>query len=175
VRLPVVVAIAIAIAGCKHRDEPEGSGSGSGSGSGTAAGSANPPDKLEGTLTVDGAPATLTACRPGHAVHTFVEVATSKGKLRFEDRRLYWHRDPDAITRGDELSCDKLDRSWGGGFRADGTAYWRGTLAFSCTGPATVSGNLVLDCGHITAQERSQLDSNRQQLLDKQQGSGSAR
>jgi len=36
---------------------------------------------VTGTLTVDGAPAPLVACRPGHAVHVFVDVVSSTGTL----------------------------------------------------------------------------------------------
>ena len=117
-------------------------------------------DVFTGTLVVDGRPVALTGCRPGRSVHTFVEVVTAVGTLRFEDQRLYWNPVPDAITRGDLLTCSKLDRSWGGGNRGDGTSYWRGTLAFTCSG---YSGDLVLDCGDITATERAQLDANRKQ------------
>jgi len=125
-------------------------------------------DVVRGSLTVDGSAANLTACRPGHAVHTYVEVVTSKGRLRFEDTKLYWSAAVDGVTRGDALDCDKLDRSWGGGVRTDGTAYWRGTLAFACKGAAAIAGDLTLDCGNITAEERAQLDGNRADMLDHQ-------
>ena len=103
-----------------------------------------------GTLTVDGAPAQLARCRPGHAVHVFVEVDTSLGTLRFGDGTLSW--------RGAELACEKLDRSWGGGVRRDGSAYFRGSLAFRC---GTLRGDLTLDCGHISPQEAAELARNR--------------
>ncbi len=105
--------------------------------------------EVTGTLTVDGAPATLKACRPGHAVHVFVEVDTSAGTLRFGEGKLYWD--------GSELACTKLDRRWGGGVRADSSAYFRGTLAFDC---GKARGELTLDCGHITPEERAELDKN---------------
>ncbi len=133
-------------------------------------GSSSATDIVKGTLTVDGQPAKLGACKPGHAVRPFLELVTDKGKLRFENQLLYWNPDPTAITRGSELTCEKLDRSWGGGVRmpGDGTAYWRGKLWFRCGG---LSGELELDCGNITAEERRQLDGKRQDLLDKQHGS----
>ncbi len=105
--------------------------------------------EVTGTLTVDGTAATLKACRPGHAVHVFVEVDTSAGLLRFGEGKLYWN--------GTELTCTKLDRSWGGGVRGDDSAYFRGTLAFDC---GKVTGDLKLDCGHITLEERAELDKN---------------
>jgi hypothetical protein len=125
-------------------------------------------DVITGSITAAGQTVTPTACRPGHAVHTFVEVLTSAGKLRFEDQQLYWNPIPDAVTRGDRLDCTKLDRSWGGGNRTDGTSYWRGTLDFTC-GPIT--GKLELDCGSITPAERAQLDGNRRSMQAEQRGS----
>jgi hypothetical protein len=103
-----------------------------------------------GTLTVDGAAAQLVACRPGHAAHVFVEVDTSKGTLRFGEGKLAWN--------GDLLTCSKLDRSWGGGIRRDGSAYFRGTLAFRCD---HLAGELSLDCGGITPEEGAELAANR--------------
>ena len=105
---------------------------------------------VTGTLTVDGKPARFTACRPGHAVHVFVEVDTTLGTLRFGDAKLSW--------QGSEQTCQKLDRSWGGGVRRDGSAYFRGTLAFRC---GTLEGDLALDCGHITPAEAAELARNR--------------
>ena len=141
-------------------------------------GSASATDIVKGTLTVDGQPAKLGACKPGHSVRPFVELVTDKGKLRFENQLLYWNADPNAITRGSELTCDKLDRSWGGGVRlpGDGTAYWRGKLWFRCgllagSAETAIAGELELDCGNITAEERAQLDGKRQGLLDQQHGS----
>lgn len=105
---------------------------------------------VTGTLTVDGKPARLTACRPGHVVHVFVEVDTTLGTLRFGDAKLSW--------QGSEQTCQKLDRSWGGGVRRDGLTYFRGTLAFRC---GTLEGDLALDCGHITPAEAAELAHNR--------------
>lgn len=138
-------------------------------------GTASSTDVVKGSFVVDGAPATLGACKPGHSTRPFVELVTSKGKLRFENQVLYWHADPNAITRGSELACSKLDRSWGGGVRmpGDGTSYWRGKLWFRCESPAKLEGELELDCGNITPTERAQLDGKRQDLLDQQHGSSS--
>jgi hypothetical protein len=112
------------------------------------------PDKLTGTLALDGKPLALMACQPAHAVHTYVVVTTDRGALRFEDQQLSWSGEP--------LTCAKLDRSWGGGNRTDGSSYWRGMLDFDCTGPAGhLVGRLDLDCGHITAPERADLDRHR--------------
>ncbi len=113
--------------------------------------SAPPPTTTEvtGTITVSGEVARIERCRPGHAVHVFVEVDTSAGTLRFGEGKLYWN--------GSELACTKLDRRWGGGVRADSSAYFRGTLAFDCP---HVTGTLSLDCGHITPEERAELDKN---------------
>ena len=105
---------------------------------------------VTGTLTVDGAAAKLVRCRPGHAVHVFVEVDTALGTLRFGEGKLFWN--------GSEKPCSKLDRSWGGGVRADGSAYFRGTLAFRCEG---LVGDLSLDCGQITPDEGAELAKNR--------------
>ena len=104
---------------------------------------------VTGTLTVDGAPAEFVACRPGHAVHVFVEVDTLKGTLRFGEGKLSWNGSP--------LACSKLDRSWGGGIRGNGSAYFRGTLAFRCD---RIAGELSLDCGGITAEEGAELANN---------------
>ncbi len=133
-------------------------------------GSSSATDVVKGSLTVDGKVVTLGACRPGHSVHPLVELITSAGKLRFEDQQLYWNPIADAPTRGDKLTCAKLDRSWGGGVRlpGDGTSYWRGKLWFTC---GAIAGELELDCGNITSTERAQLDGKRQDLLDKQPGS----
>lgn len=144
-RTAVAIALVLAI-GCSKREEPPPP--------------AASPDKIEGTLTVDGAPAAITACRPGHGVTTFVELVTAAGTLRFENKQLAWN--------GEVLACTKLDRSWGGGTRPDGSAYWRGTLRFQC---ARVAGDVTVDCGGITPTERSQLDANRQQMLDEQRRS----
>lgn len=105
---------------------------------------------VTGTLSVDGAPAQLLRCRPGHTVNVFVEVDTTLGTLRFGDGKLAW--------QGSEQACQKLDRSWGGGIRRDGTAYFRGTLAFRC---GTLTGELALDCGQISPEEGAELAKNR--------------
>jgi hypothetical protein len=105
---------------------------------------------VTGALTVDGAAARLIACRPGHAVHVLVEVDTSAGTLRFSEGKLAWN--------GGELTCSKLDRSWGGGVRRDGSAYFRGSLAFRCD---RLAGELSLDCGGITPEEGAELARNR--------------
>jgi hypothetical protein len=101
---------------------------------------------VTGTLTVDGAPAQLVACRPGHAVHVFVDIDSAKGTLRFGEGTLAWNGSP--------LTCSKLDRSWGGGIRRNGSAYFRGTLAFRCD---RIAGDLALDCGGITPEEGAEL------------------
>ena len=75
------------------------------------------PDKLAGTLALDGKPLALVACRPAHAVHTYLVVETDRGALKFADQQLTWSGEP--------LTCSKLDRSWGGGNRPDGSSYWR--------------------------------------------------
>ncbi len=124
--------------------------------------------EITGTLTVDGKPVELVECRPGQAVHPFVEVITSSGVLRFEDKQLYWARDRHAISRGAALTCGKLDRSWGGGSRDDGTRYWRGILRFSCDAPLAVSGDLTLECGHIGPQDRKELDRMRDEMREEQ-------
>jgi len=125
----------------------------------------NPPsaaDKLTGNLAVGGEPATLTQCVLGHRERVFVEVVTSKGTLRYENTNLY--------LGGVLLECKRLDRSWGGGIRGNGTAYWRGTLDFQCTsgGTTPVVGKLDLDCGQITPEERAQLDQNRSDMKQPQ-------
>jgi hypothetical protein len=125
-----------------------------------------PHHDFTGTLSLDNAPLVISKCHAGHAATTFVEVVTDKGKLRFEDRQLFWSADP--AQKGDKLDCEKLDRSWGGGQRADGTAYFRGHLIFACHAPVAIRGDIMLDCGAITAQERSELDKNRQDMLDEQ-------
>ncbi len=133
-------------------------------------GSSSATDVVKGTISVDGQLAVLGACKPGHSVRPFVELVTSKGKLRFEDQTLYWNPVADAPTRGQRLDCSKLDRSWGGGVRlpGDGSSYWRGKLWFVC---GAVTGEIELDCGNITAKERTELDGKREDLLDQQRGS----
>ena len=101
-------------------------------------------------------------CRPGAAVHIFVDIVTPEGTLRFEDGTL-------SFGGGGPLECSTLDRSWGGGRRPNNAAYWRGTLAFACRDDAgPITGDLVLDCGNITPEERAALDANRKTLQDEQ-------
>ena len=135
------------------------------------------PPEVTGTLSVGGEGLSPLACRPGRAAHAFVDVVSPKGILRFADRALFWTADVHAIGAGTELACTKLDRSWGGGSRPDGSSYWRGILVFECTlGATVVRGDLDLDCGNITAEERQQLDGQRENMRDEQRkarGSGS--
>ncbi|MFN0251122.1 MAG: hypothetical protein ACKV2T_29880 [Kofleriaceae bacterium] len=114
---------------------------------------------IAGSLSIHGVDVSSTMkCQPGAAVHIFVDIVTPEGTLRFEDQKLR--------LDGEELRCDKLDRSWNGTRRPDGTAYWRGTLAFDCskraasgsTEPGAIKGDLQLACGGITLEERAQLD-----------------
>ena len=132
--------------------------------------------EVSGSLVVAGESLSPLACRPGRAAHTFIEVVSPKGKLRFEDRELFWARDAEAVGPGEKLACSRLDRSWGGGSRPDGSSYWRGTLSFDCTlGAVVVTGDLVLDCGKITPEERKQLDGQRIDMREEQRkarGSG---
>ena len=121
-----------------------------------------PSREVTGALELDGKPLDITRCAAGRGVTTYVELITASGKLRFEDKQLFWSAsDP---GRGEPLQCDKLDRSWGGGLRKDGTSYFRGHLIFVCRGPSgqSITGDLQLDCGAITADERQQLDKNQQ-------------
>ena len=126
---------------------------------------AKPPSpEVTGALELDGKPLDITRCVAGRGVTTYVEVITAAGKLRFEDKQLFWAASNPG--RGDLLQCDKLDRSWGGGQRKDGTSYFRGHLIFVCRGPSgqSLTGDLQLDCGGITTDERAQLDKNRQDM-----------
>lgn len=134
--------------------------------------------EVTGTLTVKGEPVTVTKCRPDRGIDgTYVVLETPKGALRFENKKLWWNGDdPEGFAPGAVLDCTKLDRSWGGGFRKDGTSYFRGTLDFDChDGPNTYVGKLTVDCGNITPEERASLDKQRKDLQDEQkaaQGSG---
>jgi hypothetical protein len=151
------VLFAVLVVAC-NKDTPD-----------TSSGSASGNDSVQGAFTVDGQPQTLLACNTGHAVHVFVEVLTTSGRLHFEDQALYWTADTASTERGAKLACEKLDRSWGGGNRMDGTSYFRGTLAFRCTnGKTPLAGDLTIDCGHITAGERAELDKNRKAQLEHQ-------
>ena len=112
---------------------------------------------ITGLLSIDGETATPTACRPGYgAAGTYIQIDTTRGSIRFEDKKLSWN--------GSAVTCSKLDRSWGGGHRADGTAYWRGMLDLDCD--HGIRGRLDIDCGNITAEERASLDANRKDLQD---------
>jgi hypothetical protein len=122
------------------------------------------PKDVQGTLSIEGKAVDVTACRAGRGVTTYVELVTGLGKLRFEDQKLYWSEQD--FGKGDELACEKLDRSWGGGMRKDGTAYFRGHLIFACKGaPGAITGDVTVDCGRITPEERAQLDQGRETLL----------
>ena len=129
-----------------------------------------PSPEVRGTLSLDGKPLAITQCRAGRGVTTYVELTTAAGKLRFEDKQLYW-APPGEPLRGDLLACDKLDRSWGGGLRGDGTSYFRGHLIFVCRGPQgqPLTGDVQVDCGGITAAERAELDKNRDEMRKQQQ------
>ena len=122
---------------------------------------------MTGTLSIDGVPLAMTACTSGHDKTVFVEVATARGTLHFQNRSLMWN--------GETMACDALPTNkaiWGGGTRADGTAYFRGELKFTCkTRSGTVDGDLDLECGHITPAERAQLDANRSKKQDELRGS----
>lgn len=169
--IALVIALGAAPSGCgKAGSEAsrEGSASG-GSALGAKVRPATGSPEVKGSFTIDGQPQAITACAPGHAVHTYLVLRTTHGALRFEDGQLYWSADPEGILRGNALPCDRLDRSWGGGVRPDGSAYWRGILAFDCRLDGRVYvGDVEADCGKITAEERQQLDSHRQELRDDQ-------
>lgn len=113
---------------------------------------------VTGTLTIDGRPQVVTACRAGSGFGTYVELMTASGKLRFEAKTMYWEPRADSVLRGDPLPCRKLDRSWGGGKRGDGTAYFRGKLIFDC---GAIAGDLDVSCGNITPAEHAELDKNQ--------------
>jgi hypothetical protein len=138
------------------------------------------PDRIEGTLTLDGKPLAITACRPGRDPQLHVDLVTAAGALRFvsgEAERMFWNPQPGAGTRGEAIACSIPHRSWGGGTRKDGAAYFRGELAFSCRGvPGAIEGKVSLDCGDISPIEREGLDAQRRQKreeLDVPAGSGS--
>jgi hypothetical protein len=124
-----------------------------------ACGNRGPDLGITGTLVIDGETATPTACKPGYgAAGTYIDIDTTRGSIRFEDKKLSWN--------GSAVACTRLDRSWGGGHRLDGTAYWRGMLDVDCD--HGIRGRLVIDCGNITAEERASLDANRKDLQDNQ-------
>lgn len=137
--------------------------------------------EVTGSLSLEGKTVAVTKCRPDRgAGGVYVVMETPGGALRFEGKQLWWNRDDkEGFAPGAALDCKKLDRSWGGGTRLDGTSYWRGTLAFDCSdGPKTAVGDLTLDCGNITAEERASLDAQRTKMRDEQKqnaaGSGSS-
>jgi hypothetical protein len=135
------------------------------------------PDRIEGTLTLDDAPLAIAACRPGRDPALYVDLVTAVGALRFvsgEAERMFWNPRPAANTRGEAIACSIPHRSWGGGNRADGAAYFRGELAFSCRGaPGALEGKVSLDCGDIRPDERAGLDDQRHRLRDEQDRAGS--
>jgi hypothetical protein len=164
--LPGLLGIACSVAlaaGCKDRQAPDGEGA-------RPAPALPPrpivPDRIDGTLTLDGKPLQITRCRPGHDDTVYVDLVTAAGALRFvsgESAHMYWNPSPDANERGEPIECSIPHRSWGGAMRPDdGTTYFRGELAFSCRAPAgALEGKLALDCGNITPLERMQLDDGR--------------
>ena len=113
---------------------------------------------ITGTLSIHGTDVSAKLqCKPGAAVHIFVDIVTPEGTLRYEDQNL--------SLNGEVLACATLDRSWNGARRPDGTAYWRGRLAFDCASePSRVVGDLDLACGNITLEERAQLDKAKAEL-----------
>jgi hypothetical protein len=124
------------------------------------------PDRIEGTLSRDGKPLELVRCRPGHEGTVYVDLVTAAGALRFvggEAEHMYWNPRPEANERGTPIDCSIPYRSWGGARRdEDGTAYFRGELAFSCRGAAgAFTGRVSLECGNISPLERSLLDDGR--------------
>src|SRR5262245_3941779 len=73
-----------------------------------------------------------TSCTPAFGPSgAFIVVDTPRGQLRFEDKRLFWNPDVASPEAGSGLTC-KLDCSWSGGHRDNGTAYWSGMLSFDC-------------------------------------------
>src|SRR5262245_6455124 len=82
-------------------------------------------DKIEGSIRLDGKPHAITGCRPGRDGSLYVDLITAAGTLRwiaYEERRMLWSGAP--------VECTKIDRTWGGGSRSDGTSYVRGHFAF---------------------------------------------
>jgi hypothetical protein len=133
---------------------------------GTSSKSPPPSIGVTGSLTIDGEVATPTRCQPGSGpAGVYIQIETTRGHVRFEDTKLYFTPGADSPDRGELLACTKLDRSWGGGTRADGSSYWRGMLDVRC---GRVTGRLDIDCGDITDEERAQLDKNRQDLREQQ-------
>jgi hypothetical protein len=177
-------AVLAAAPACKGRRHRRGALAGSGSAAGAAAAAfdAAPrtpvPDRIEGTLTLDGKPLAIARCRPGRDGTIYVDMVTAAGALRFlggEAEHMFWNPKPDANERGQPIACSIPHRSWGGGTRADGAAYFRGELAFSCEGPPAIAGKVTLDCGDIRAAERASLDEQRRRVREEnERGAGSA-
>lgn len=127
------------------------------------------PDRISGTLTVDGKPLAIGQCRPGRDASIHVDLVTAAGVLRFVpyEPKMFWNPRPESTDRGAPLACTDLQRSWGGATRADGTTYFRGRLIFSCKGEAgAITGDVTVDCGNISPLERKLLDEGRQRKLD---------
>lgn len=125
------------------------------------------PDKLDGTLTLDGAPLAITACKPGRDTAIFVDLVTARGTLRwiaYEEQKVLWNGAP--------VACTRLTRTWGGGTRpTDHTTYVRAQLGFEC---GALRGELALECGNIDPFERKLLDDSRRKHLEGLPGSGAA-
>jgi hypothetical protein len=160
-RPPALALLAIAgIAACKDKRGGEAKPA-----PGLADAGPPAPDKLEGTLTLDGKPLELVKCRPGREGSIYVDLVTAAGALRFvggEATQMYWSPGPDGSARGVQIACSIPHRSWGGGTRADGSTYFRGELAFSCRGAAgALDGKVSVDCGNISPLERRLLDETR--------------
>ncbi|MBA3541740.1 MAG: hypothetical protein H0T79_19150 [Deltaproteobacteria bacterium] len=130
------------------------------------------PATAPSTLTIDGAAIAVTGCRAGLnarrdgiALDLVLAKATPTAgiaRLRFTRQRLHAAATSDGLDDGTELECTKLDRSWGGGARADGTYYWRGFLDFRCTqGTHQLVGRQELACGDPTPEEKASLDHQR--------------
>lgn len=161
-----VAAVAPACKGDRADEPVPAPGPGSGSAIAPAAPRPVVPDKIEGTLSLDGKPLAIARCRPGHEDTVYVDLVTAAGALRFvsgETERMFWSPRPDANERGAPIECSIPLRSWGGAQRPeDGTTYFRGELAFSCRMPAgPLTGKVSLECGNISPLERSLLDDGR--------------
>jgi hypothetical protein len=170
--LAAVAAFALALApACKDRQD-RGAGAASGSAAADPAQRPPVPDRIEGTLTLDGQPLAIARCRPGHEDTVYVDMVTAAGALRFvsgQSEQMYWNPRPDANVRGEPIPCSIPHRSWGGARRDDGTAYFRGELAFSCRGaPGALVGKLSLECGNISPLERALLDDGRRRRREAQ-------
>lgn len=152
-----VSALALLGASCHRREASDGGSTGSGATSAVPAG-----DRMTGTLRLGATDLALTACHAGQGETTYVEVTTAAGRLRFEAKQLFWQPDAATKARGEALACGDIRRSWGGGQRDDGSSFFRGTLRFRCEVPggAPLIGDLTLDCGGVTANERKLLDEN---------------